>query len=249
MGLFSKRTRLPKDVVSQMAIYGKIDWSKASCGRTGIELDPRALDSQAMWETYIRSYMELARADEDGFLTDLAQAVVPIGGWSAYGAERLLMDVVSGHPKDHPGYVQIMDASVAFLRSNGVPPMLVSGYEWDHWINSGGTIDTWINRRPLPPRESTVISPLAVGETRKVAQDTNYPGSNMTFVRADAPDSFAWVTEARYSDEDPTRSQWDNESATALYDLYIRIGFAAQIPTCWYDPELEPFFPLPQPSI
>lgn len=39
------------------------------------------------------------------------------------------------------------------------------------------------------------------------------------------------------------------EVAVSLYELYIQIGLAMQVPMYWYDRELEPYFPLPRPKI
>jgi hypothetical protein len=37
--------------------------------------------------------------------------------------------------------------------------------------------------------------------------------------------------------------------ASSLHELYIRIGDAFQTPCYWAGPELEPYFPLPPPTI
>ncbi len=57
------------------------------------------------------------------------------------------------------------------------------------------------------------------------------------------------LIDAKWSDEDPHRDQNEWKFANSLYELYIQIGLAMQVPTYWYDRKLEPYFPLPRPSI
>lgn len=249
MALFNRRPRLPKNLVSMMMDFGRIEWKKVSRGRTRAVIEVPPVDSAEVWSLYISPFLQLARADEGGLLTELARAVVPVGGWSAYGAERLLMEVLSRPPQDNSAFDAIMRAAVTFLRESGVPPMFVSGHEWNYWLSTGGDNRTWLTMLSAPSVEEAPIDPLPAGQVRKVAQLDSNDYSNLIYVRADAPDSYVWVSEARYSDEDPTRSQWDSETASTLYDLYLRIGYAMQIPTYWYDPQLKPFFPLPDPLI
>jgi hypothetical protein len=194
-----------------------------------------------------------ASADPDGFLVALAGAVLPVGGWTAYGASRtiweLLSPLASVSIRQHPSYNAIMNAALEFLRTNGVPPMMVKGYEWDYWVNNGGTSDTWIPRRPIPSPDEAPISELQPGETRRVTQRTSEPDSNMILVRRDGEDRYCALIDAKWSDEDPRRVQNEWKFAESLYELYIQIGLAMQVPTYWYDRELEPYFPLQRPRI
>jgi len=60
---------------------------------------------------------------------------------------------------------------------------------------------------------------------------------------------YCTLIDARQSDEDPRRTQREWKSAGSLHELYVEIGLSMQTPTYWYDAELEPYFPLPQPKI
>jgi hypothetical protein len=79
-----------------------------------------------------------------------------------------MMEVADGVPKDHPAFGRVMGASVQFLRSSGVPPKLVTGHEWSYWLDSGGSNETWVPRRPPPAAAQARISPLGAGETRQL---------------------------------------------------------------------------------
>ncbi len=85
----------------------------------------------------------LAQADPEMFLTELAQAVLPVGGWAVYGAEHVARSLLGSSIFQHSSYIALMDASLSFLRASGVPPARLNGYEWNSWVDSGGTIDTW----------------------------------------------------------------------------------------------------------
>jgi hypothetical protein len=188
------------------------------------------------------------RADRDAFLTSLSTLAEQYGGWAAYGAERLMIEVAGGS-HEHPAYGQIMDASLNFLRTNGVPPMNVTGYEWRHWIASGGTNETWLQRRLTPTSEQAPISDLSAGETRRLAQLVAGDHSNVFMVQRTLDGRFRWIVDAEQSDTDPERTQYVHMTAGSLHDLYIQIGLALQSPPHWYDCELEPYFPLPSPAL
>ena len=142
-----------------------------------------------------------------------------------------------------------MTAPIEFLRANGVPPMMVKGYQWEYWIDSGGTADTWIPRRPVPLPEEASITELLPGEVRRVTQRTSEIDSNAILVRQNNDGPYCALIDAKYSDEDPRRRQDEWKFAKSLHELYIQIGLVLQVPTYWYDPELEPYFPLPRPKI
>lgn len=192
--------------------------------------------------------LQWQQAAPEAFLEHLAAIAREQGGWAAYGAERLMIDVAGGD-LSHPAYSEVMDASLAFLRASGVPPVRVTGYEWQHWINSGGTTETWVKRRPTPTEAEAPIASLAVGEERRLAQLTAESWSNVFIVRRDDHDRYSWIVDARRNDEDLRRAQRVHETAGSLYELYVRIGLSLQVPPYWYDDELGPYIPLPEPAL
>ena len=50
----------------------------------------------------------LYQVNPDGFLVSLASLAEEAGGWPAYGAERLMIEVAGGN-LTHPAYSRIMD--------------------------------------------------------------------------------------------------------------------------------------------
>ena len=246
MGIFRRRQKqhsnehaLPSDIIRMMERFGRFEFDPQESS----EDDARDIGSLEP-ELY-----PFASADPDGFLVALAEAVLPVGGWAAYGAERIIRSLLGPSVSQHPSYNAIMSASLAFLRTNGVPPMRLNDYEWGYWSANGGTIDTWLPRRPTPSQDEAPITALQPGETRRVTQLTSKRDSSAILVRRDGDGRYCALIDNKWSDEDPRRVQREWKFAESLYELYIQIGLAMQVPTYWYDRELEPYFPLPRPRI
>jgi hypothetical protein len=237
----SNEHELSGDIISMMERLGRY------------EFNPQAsTDNPAEIGQLIGDLYSSASADPGGFLVALAEAVLPVGGWAVYGASCTLWECFGSDIeafRQHPSYNAIMSAAIDFLRANGVPPMMVKGYEWQYWVNNGGTSDTWVPRRPIPSQEEAPITALLPGESRRVAQLTSKPDSNVILVRRNGDGRYCALIDAKWSDEDPRRVQNEWKFAESLYELYIQIGLAMQVPTYWYDRELEPYFPLPRPRI
>jgi hypothetical protein len=238
------RGRLPvHDLVGVMARFGRYEY------------DPHSSDEDPaqIYQNIIAPLYPAACADPAGFVELLAREVSGVGGWAAYGAGHTVWELLSSDQrwdlKDDSSYNAVMDASLEFLRQNGVPPKKLTGYEWDHWTSRGGTANTWIPPRELPARERAFITPLRDNELRPVARLWESADSNVILVRVSPDGRYAAVIDARRSDDDPRRVQSDWEFADDLYGLYARIGSFLQTPPPWHDQELEPFFPLPAPAI
>lgn len=244
MGFFSRRPKqpeLPANIVSRLERFGQYEFNSQAYAFDGAELGELVAELYAF-----------ASSDPERFLVTLAQVAMPAGGWAVYGASCMLWECFSSDAGDlaqHSAYKAIRDGAINFLRANGVPPMRVKGYEWNYWIDNGGTADTWIQRRPIPSPDEAPISKLQPGETRRVTQLTSERDSNAILVRQNSDGRYCAMVDAKQSDEDPRRAQWEWKSAETLYELYIQIGLALQVPTYWYDRELEPYFPLPRPRI
>lgn len=242
MGFFSRRQKqptLPRDIVSVMERFGRLEFDPQGSGD----------DAGDIWQQFVE-LSPFASTDPDGFLVALAGTVLPVGSWAVYGASRTIWEFLSSSASvQHPSYSAIMSAALEFLRANGVPPMKLRNYEWDHWLALGGTMDTWVPRRPIPSLREAPITALLPGESRRVAQLTSEPDSNMILVRRNSDGRYCALTDAKWNDEDPRRVQDEWKFAESLHELYIQIGLAMQVPTYWYDHELEPYFPLPRPSI
>ncbi len=247
MALFGKKSATqratashsPKNVAAMMERFGRHEFYTPESSD----------DPAAVWSETQEPLLAIASHDADRFLELVADAVVPVGGWSAYGGAHTAWNLLNPPVRELPAYRAIVDASLEFLRSNGVPPMRVNRYEWEHWLSNGGTVNSWLPQLPIPAASASRITDLTAGETRKVAQLSAYPDSNVIFVRLDDDGRYTAVIDAKWSGDDPRRVQNPWKSAGSLYDLYVDLGLGFQVPTFWAEPELMPYFPLPRPRI
>jgi hypothetical protein len=233
MGLFGKKNKsslLPADIVPLMAKYGQARWNLEydgfKPGPFDEELQKLPPDAQRSW------------------VVALSEAVVPVGGWAAYGAEETVMKAL-GHPVDLPAYRAILDCALDFQRSVGVWESQLSINEKVYWDKQHGD-EPWLIPRKSPARETTPITALPVGQERKVAVMTKVPDSNEVYASHPETSKYVAIVE-RGADRERVRL----EAATAgsLYDLYWKVSQGMTAPNYWVDPELEPFFPFPSPMV
>jgi hypothetical protein len=245
MGLFGSRHRgpdrpgLPPGFIVMMERFGRF------------EFDPQAStdDPGLIWSETQAPLLPFATADPTGFADAIRAAVAPVGGWAAFGGACTAWELLASDDRRGPAYEALLSAAAEFLRGSGVPPTNVKGYIWNHWVDRGGTADTWIPRIPTPSPSDAPISPLQYGELRRIAQLSPRPDSNVVLVRLDPNGSHVAIIDARRSDDDPRRTQWDWKSAASSHVLYAAIALDLQMPPYWCDPELEPYFPLQPPLI
>lgn len=227
---------LPSNVVQLMERFGRH------------EIDPAAGtdDGYTVFTATQEPLFPFAKGDPERFVRALADACLPAGGWASYGASRTVVNLINTTPPG-PDWGRLLDASNDFLRANFVPPLRIPGYAWDRFIATGGTSNTWITLRNPPGRESASITPFTDGETRRVAKLAPAADANLVLVQRRG-DEYLALIDARWNDEDPTRSQSDWKRASNLYDLYLDIAWNTQV-WDWADPQLEPFFPAPKAVI
>lgn len=238
MGIFrgKSKVRLPDDIVDMME----------RLGRHEIDVTGNGEDANLIFQSTLAPLLGPASSDPEGLVAALADACVPVGGWTVYGADRAVVNLIGVDP---PGteWPRILDGSLEFLRANFVPPIRIPSYAWDHFIDSGGTANTWLPLRPTPERGATPITPLAAGERRRVVKLGPEPDANVVVVKQDGSEVVALIN-SRYSDDDPTRSDHEFKRAADLYGLFVELGWSLQV-WDWADPEMEPFFPAPKALI
>jgi len=212
------------------------------------EFDPTGvdIDATAVWSELQAPLLEFAQSDAERFVTELVRAVLPVGGFAFFGAARTIWNLL-GPDFRHPGYDTVRMAALQFFRANGVPNSRLSANDWQFWLRNRAQDEPWLVSRPLPPREIRLV-PLAAGELRRVAVMTAEPDSNVVYVRGSDADGYMAVVEGRENDAGSARRRFDWLGATTLYDLYLRIGQALQVPSHWVAAELAPFVPLSAPN-
>lgn len=228
--------RLPSGVLQMMERFGRHEINPMESADDGYEVFQAT--QQPLWA--------FASEDPDGFISALADICVPAGGWAAYGADRTVVNLVNSDPGTNDWY-RILDASLGFLRANFVPPMRIPPYAWERFVATGGTARTWVPLRQPPPRELARITPFTDERSRLLVRIGKTDDSNRVVARRDGEEYVAYI-DARRSDDDPTRTQWEYKRASTSYDLYVDVAWSTQI-WDWAEPELEPFFPAPKARI
>jgi hypothetical protein len=234
---FTVPGQLPRNITSVMERYGRYIISSLRSN----------LDAGEIWESIAPLY-PLAQVDPESFVAALKDKFLPVGGWSLYGAARVVTELL-GVNFEHPAHDALRTASLQFLRERGVPNNMLTGNEWNHWLANQGKTELWLVGRLKPTPEKAPITDLAPGEVRRIAQAFPEADSNIILVRRHEEGGYVSVVDAKWSDDDPTRSQGEWERAGTLNDLYWKLGCSFQVPTYWYHDELEPYFPLPKPRL
>jgi hypothetical protein len=219
---------LPRDIVSIMTRYGRHRVDPYTSGEPG-PMDPG-------WRPIIPFEVDRSsRADPRGFVTALAEVVVPVGGWAVYGGAELALDVMD-HDLEHPGYRALFEGGLQVRRDAGVPWVMLNSFDHVHWktFHEG---EHWLPPRVPPGREAASITLLAVGEVRRIAQVRPTDDSIALFAARPAVDRYVMILE---TEEDAGRVRGEKFATEDLYDLYLSIG-QGSLAHWWNDPEFEPF--------
>jgi hypothetical protein len=231
-------SRLPPDIVTVMEGFGRWSFDPADPRNAGIE----------PWESFIADLWPYAREDPDGFSAALAERTLPTGGWAVYGAAHAVVELTD-RSDDNPAHQAMMDASLQFLRRNGVPMTQLTGYEKAHWNHRAGAFESWLAPRMPPSPAAAPITPLLPREVRRVVQLDDRDDATVYCVQLGAGGRHIALVDARWGDGDPrrVRSGWTSEDT--LHDLYLEIGWSLQVPPYWHHPELTAYIPYSRPLI
>lgn len=102
-------TRLPADLVSRLDAFGRFEY------------DPQGSGIDAVGHPNAEyPLLQAAKQDPDGFLAALASATMSIGGWTSYGAMRLVWHFgLLGHEEPQSDRDTVGLAGLRFVRENG----------------------------------------------------------------------------------------------------------------------------------
>jgi hypothetical protein len=121
---------LPTDIVPMMEMFGRFEW------------DPGSGDAAEAGAITVSLWQLGQATSPDVFLAELANAVLPAGGWAAYGGERLVKEIYSGDLRD-PSYDAMMGAALDFLRRSGASFARLNTYERNYWTGHSAAGDIW----------------------------------------------------------------------------------------------------------
>jgi hypothetical protein len=186
---------------------------------------------------------EMAEADRDGFLRDLAVVALPDGEWVVLGAKNLLLEILPIGTANSD-FDSIVLAAFHFLRDCGVPPNRLSPNDLDLWDRLGNG-EPWLYGLPIPT-SGEGLADVHRDEKRLAARIARPDGcENQLFIRRNDSLQYVAVIEGPYSADDPTISSFEWYVYGNLHDLYRRVGVALQVPPMWALPELLSYVPIP----
>lgn len=118
---------IPAGTVEQMILFGRFSFDP-----TGSDVDAGEL-----WSRIAAPRHPVAVADPERFCRDLADQVLPVGGWAVYGAQRLVVELLGG---EYGGddYLRMQDAALAWLHGQGVGAAHLTGWESARWAATHG---------------------------------------------------------------------------------------------------------------
>jgi len=123
MRLFRRRprSRFPSNMAAWLELFGRH------------RLDSRSvrIDSDTLWGP-LPGFLEDAKADPDGFLTDLAAFVAgDRTGFVTLGAAGLVWELFSEEALHMPAALPLIDAGIAMKQDRHLPGLAFTGWEWD----------------------------------------------------------------------------------------------------------------------
>jgi hypothetical protein len=102
-----------------------------------------------VWEVCMAPYLPLQSPDPDRFAADLAATVGHANGWATVGASSLLQEF-DRHRAGNPAFLSLLDASLTFLRQQGVGSAHLRRAEWERWLDTHGP-GTWDHTKETAP--------------------------------------------------------------------------------------------------
>lgn len=116
------KNMLPSDTAERMSDFGKFEFDPTTFSR----------DGSYVWQHLQAPYLTAAQSDPTTFIADLTAAVLPKGGWAAYGAHRTIASLI-GPETRHPDYDRLLGAALLFLHSKTVSWHRLNTYEQRFW--------------------------------------------------------------------------------------------------------------------
>jgi len=228
---------LPSNVLERLAKYGQDRYF-------GTE-DVFDID---LWPSdYVRQLLELPLEQQVPWVERLAEIVAPAGGWAAYAAEDLLLLQIQPDSKDTTAIGRIIESSLQFQRTSGIWWAQLSPAE-QLWWQRNHPAEGWLEARPARSPDSVTITPLAVGEERKLTLTTRGPRWRAMYVVRVTEDRYQ--VQLDYEDDDSRQRLRDPRGeARTLFAMYMDFGRGVPFPGIWVDPELEPFLTYPMPRV
>jgi hypothetical protein len=147
-------------------------------------------------------------------------------------------------------FLELLDASLAYMHQMGYSSGHLTRYEADRWIEVHGDLrssfDNIVEVAVPGPSEAPPVAVIDVGESRLIALTAPLPEGNAFYAEHQSLDRYLVWSERRTSSDDPTRKRCDESylgTFTSLLELMRAVGQMFGTQPYWADGDLEPYFP------
>lgn len=245
MGLFSRKTKsvLPPALLGQLSDYGRevLDARRAV----------RPIDARFGWE-FIQPVMTGLQdaSQRDGTIEALYVTATgsPQKQLAMVGAYNLLSECEPSLRDER--YLLMLDATLAEMHHRHFSSGHLNGFERDRWVEKHGDIrssfDGIFSVSAPEFGDEPTPQPLAVGESRMLAQLGPSGDDNRFFAEHREDDSYVVYSLRIRSVEDPTIMRCDEAQMgtfESLQSLLRAVGQMFDAPTYWAHEDLLPYFP------
>lgn len=151
------------------------------------------------------------------------------------------MQLCLSNPVELDAYCRLLDAALDFLRENGVPEIELTINERSYWHRKHPD-EVWLEPVTARPAESS-LTPLAVGQERKLSVADASSDSKAIYVLHPAEGRYVWALDMP-SEDGSGRAREERGHASSLSEIYAELGENLP-PSHWVDPEFAQFLPFP----
>jgi hypothetical protein len=104
-------------------------------GRFEFDHQKSGIDSSDIYDECVIPFLEDAKADPDGFMTDLYALIAQdTAGFPTYGAARLVWELLGSKGLRNPAAMPLIDAGIDFKLARGLPTAMLTGYEMQRLV-------------------------------------------------------------------------------------------------------------------
>ena len=121
----TRRSRFPADMLQRLETFGRYEFDARGSG----------IDGTRVWDDCVAPFTADARADPDGFLTDLRALIAhDRNGFVTFGAARLAWEIHSSECLNLPAALPLIDAGIDFILARGLPTAHLTGFEMSRLV-------------------------------------------------------------------------------------------------------------------
>jgi len=245
MGLFSKskfRSAIPPNVLTGLGAYGQACLEARISGR--------GVDPAFGWDFVGPVVTGMNSTDRDRIIQEIYDAAIVAADrdHAIFGAVNLLSEAEP--PARDSRYVELLDASLAYMHKRRFSSGHLTGYEAKRWIEVHGDLrssfDHIVDVEVPEPGNTPTVEALQLGESKLLALTGPLPDGNAFYAERGQDGRYIAFSERPRNSDDPTRVRSDESYLGTFDDLegVLRaLGRMFGTAPYWADDTLQPYFP------